>query len=37
VFSYSLNEARIELTCVDPGFIPAEVTLSSSGITLNKK
>jgi hypothetical protein len=37
VFSYSLNEARIELTCVDPGFIPAEVTLSSSGITLHKK
>lgn len=37
VFSYKLTESRIELTCIDPGFIPAEVTLSSSNISLEKK
>ncbi len=37
VFNFTLKEARVELLCVDPGIIPAEFTLSGSGVTLEKK
>lgn len=37
VFFYQLKDARIDLHCIDPGFIPAEVTISGSGVTLQSK
>lgn len=37
VFRYELKDASISLTCIDPGFIPAEITVSGSGVTLEKK
>jgi hypothetical protein len=37
VFNYTKGDARLDLTSVDPGFIPAEVSLSASGVTLQKK